>query len=257
MKSARFLARLLALAALAGPLGAQQHAGQYEQADIEYGARLYAQHCVTCHGERGDMIPNVNLRSGQFLNAPTDRELSSLIRDGLPGTAMTATEYSDTERTALVAYLRNMNNAELGGLALGDPIRGRALFEGKGQCVTCHRVNGEGPRYAPDLTDIGATRTASAIEKSLLDPDAALLPINRPVHAVTRDGVEINGRRLNEDTFTVQIVDERERLLSLEKAELREYRVLTTALMPAYEGELTQTELADLLAYLLSLKGSD
>ena len=82
-----------------------------------------------------------------------------------------------------------------------------------------------------------------------------MVPINRPVRAVTRDGTVINGRRLNEDTFTVQLVDDHERLVSLEKAELREYTILTTSPMPAYEQTLTDDERADLLAYLLTLKG--
>ena len=45
-----------------------------------------------------------------------------------------------------------------------------------------------------------------------------------------------------------------ERLLSLTKADLREYAVLTTSPMPSYK-DLTADELADLIAYLLSLKG--
>lgn len=248
--------RAAVLAGLSAPLAAQQHIGQYERVDIEHGASLYASHCVTCHGERGDAMPGANLRSGVFRNAATDRELSNLIRDGLPGTAMTASGYSDAERTALVAYLRNMSSVELGARAGGDPVRGRAIFEGRGECGSCHRVHGEGPRYAPDLSAIGATRTASAIERALVDPDAALLPINRPVRAVTRDGVVIEGRRLNEDTFTVQLVDSRERLLSLDKSELREYIVGDTATMPSYRELLTEQERDDLLAYLLSLKGS-
>jgi cytochrome c1 len=71
---------------------------------------------------------------------------------------------------------------------------------------------------------------------------------------VTRDGTVINGRRLNEDTYTVQVIDERERLLSLTKSDLREFTILTTSPMPAYRT-LADNELADLVAYLLSLKG--
>jgi putative heme-binding domain-containing protein len=249
----------LALAACStlssGTLLAQQHVGQYAQADIEYGARLYGSHCVACHGERGDSMPGANLRSGQFRHAPTDRELSQLIRDGIPGTAMTPTGYSDAERTALVAYLRNMNSADLGSTAIGDPERGRAIFAGKGECDSCHRVQGRGPRGAPDLSAIGATRTAAALERSLTDPDAALLPINRPIRAVTADGVVIEGRRVNEDTYTVQLVDARGQLRSLVKAELREYAVGDAAQMPSYAERLTEQERADVLAYLLTLKG--
>lgn len=247
---------VLALAA-AQPLGAQDHAGQYEQADIEYGARLYTGRCVTCHGERGDSIPGVNLRSGVFPKAPTDRDLSNLLRDGIPGTAMTPTGYDESERTALVAYLRNMSRIELAGLPQGDAARGRALFEGKAECNRCHRVNGRGPRTAPDLSDIGATRTAATLQRTLLDPTAALQPINRPVRIVTRGGDVIKGRRLNEDTFTVQLIDEHENLVSLDKADLREYEVMTESEMPSYADKLTDTDRADMLAYLLSLKGAD
>jgi hypothetical protein len=82
-----------------------------------------------------------------------------------------------------------------------------------------------------------------------------LWPINRPVHVVTRDGRNFRGRRLNEDTYSVQIIDEHENLLSFAKADLRELRVETTATMPSYEGRLGADEIADVIAYLVSLKG--
>jgi len=82
-----------------------------------------------------------------------------------------------------------------------------------------------------------------------------MLPANRPVHAVTRDWKTINGRRLNEDTYTVQLIDEQEHLVSLTKADLREYTVLKSTSMPSYKDKFSAQELADLEAYLLSLRG--
>ena len=82
-----------------------------------------------------------------------------------------------------------------------------------------------------------------------------MLPLNRPLRAVTRGGEVITGRRLNEDTYTVQIFDERERLVSLDKADLRELTVLAASPMPSYAETLNEAELADLLAYLVTLKG--
>ena len=87
---------------------------------------------------------------------------------------------------------------------------------------------------APDLSDIGATRSAGSLLRSLTDPASQMMPINRPVRAVTRDGKVINGRRLNEDTYTVQLLDDQERLVSLVKADLREYTILTASPMPSY-----------------------
>ena len=88
-----------------------------------------------------------------------------------------------------------------------------------------------------------------------MDPTSQMMPINRPVRAVTRDGKVINGRRLNEDTYTVQLVDDQEKLVSLIKADLREYTILTVSPMPSFRDRLTDNELADVVAYLLSLKG--
>ncbi len=82
-----------------------------------------------------------------------------------------------------------------------------------------------------------------------------MMPINRPVRVVTKDGTVINGRRLNEDTYSVQIIDDRERLHSLVKADLREFTIAKTSPMPSYQGHSRAEEIADVLAYLLSLKG--
>jgi putative heme-binding domain-containing protein len=109
---------------------------------------------------------------------------------------------------------------------------------------------------APNLSDIGAMRSAASIERSLVDPSSQMMPINRPVRIVTRDGRTISGRRLNEDTYTVQIIDDQERLMSFTKADLREYAIVTTSPMPSFRSTLREEELSDLLAYLLSLKGA-
>ena len=248
-------AALLAALTAAGGADAQDHAGRYEQTDIEYGATLYNLHCVACHGENGDLLPEINLRTGQFPNSPSDRDLGENIRNGLPGTAMIPTEYTDSEVTSLVAYVRNIGSVDLDSITVGDPIRGQGIFERTGECASCHRVFGRGPRAAPDLSNIGAMRTAAQLERSLLGTAGATIPINRPVRAVTEDGTVINGRRLNEDTFTLQLIDENERLVSLEKARLSEYTILETSAMPAYAETLSDEERADVLAYLLSLKG--
>jgi putative heme-binding domain-containing protein len=168
---------------------------------------------------------------------------------------MLAFKFDVSELAGMVAYLRNMNSFDAGSVKAGDAGRGRSVFEGKGDCRRCHRVGAEGARAAPNLSDIGSVRSAGSLQRSLVNPSGQMMPINRPVRVVTRDGTVINGRRLNEDTYTLQLMDDRERLLSLNKADLREYTILTTSLMPSLKDTLGADELADLLAYLLSLKG--
>src|SRR6185503_9664022 len=142
------------------------------------------------------------------------------------------------ELTGIVAFIRAGFDTSA-SVRVGDAARGRALFQGKGECASCHRVAGQGPRVAPDLSDIGIARAPAVLERSVRDPTSALLPINRPVRLVMRDGRVIRGRRLNEDTYTVQIIDERERLASVAKSDVRSFDVSRESAMPAYGGKLT------------------
>jgi putative heme-binding domain-containing protein len=164
--------------------------------------------------------------------------------------------FNTSELAGLVAYVRSMHAFGAGAAGRGDASRGRTLFEGKGECATCHRVNGNGSRVAPDLSEIGAVRSPEALGRSLVDPTASMLPLNRYVRAVTRRGQVIRGRRLNEDTYTVQLISTEERLVSLLKADLEEYTVEKTSAMPTYKDALTAAERDDLVAYLGTLKGS-
>lgn len=234
---------------------AQEHVGQYSQIEIETGFNLYNSNCFTCHGANGDSIAGVNLRSGQFRRASNDQELNRLLQTGVPGTAMPPGRYTTGELASIVAYIRAMREFDSAPVR-GDAGRGRAIFEGKGACTNCHRVNGKGSRAAPDLSDIGAIRDAGVLARTVTDPDSSLRPINRTVRAVTRAGKTYTGRRLNEDTYTVQIMTQDERLVSLVKSELRDYTVLKTSSMPSYKGELTASEMDDLIAYLRTLKGA-
>jgi putative heme-binding domain-containing protein len=241
------VAWILLLAGLAQP------PSDYAPADIAYGARLYDAQCTTCHGASGDGVGGVNLRSGRFRNATTDQDLTRVVTTGIQGTAMPAFKLDAAEVVGIVAYLRNMNSVDRGSIVPGDAARGETLYA-RQNCARCHRVGAAGSRVAPDLSDVGAVRSAASLTRSLTDPDSQMFPINRPVRIVTRDGTVINGRRLNEDTYTVQIIDDRERLMSFVKSDLREMTVQTSSPMPSFRS-LGERDLADLVAYLLSLKG--
>jgi len=244
------LVRDLTIAALtiaALPLAAQT---------ADPGAQLYRTHCFVCHGPEGESIPTVSFRSGRFRRASSDDDISRLILGGIPGTAMPPTNLSAEERRSLVAYIRSMHNTGAAAKGEGDPAHGKSIFEGKGVCLACHRVLGSGSRLGPDLSEIGSLRSASYLEKSLIDPNETIAPANRYVHAVTKRGAVIEGRRLNEDTHTIQLIDHKERLVSLDKSDLREIVLVKTSGMPAYRDKLTEQERTDVVSYLLSLKGS-
>jgi len=242
----------LTVASAQGPI--PPHDNPYADADIAYGATVYAAKCVTCHGAQGDAIGGVNLRSGTFRNAVIDRDLERIIRNGSTA-GMPAFALDAADMAGIVAYLRNMNAFDAATVKTGDEARGRAIFLGKGACTGCHRVDLDGSLVGPNLSDIGAVRSAGSLQRSLVDPTSQMMPINRPVRVVTKDGAIINGRRLNEDTYGLQIIDDHERLHSLVKADLREFTISKMSPMPSYKGKLSDEEIGDVLAYLLSLKG--
>src|SRR5712692_1566985 len=153
---------------LASALAAQEHS--YTQADIESGARLYQSSCAGCHGPNGDMVPGIELLRGRFRRAASDTEIMRIIQLGIPGTTMPPSSFSEAQAGTIVAFLRSAAPAPEGATRTlgGTAASGRAIFEGKGRCVTCHRVNAVGPRVAPDLSDIGAIRPARELEQKLV-----------------------------------------------------------------------------------------
>jgi len=245
---------LLVLTPLLTPAALQaQHS--YTPADIQEGGRLFRVNCVLCHGPEGDQVPGIDLGHGRFRQAYSENALVKIIQNGIAGTGMPPNNLQDFQAEIVVAYLRSMATAGHTVTSNGDAARGKALFEGKGNCVSCHRVNGVGSRVGPDLSDIAALRRTVEIERSLLEPNEEVLPQNRMYRAVTAQGETITGRLLNIDTFTVQILDSKERLLSLQRADLRESGFVKDSPMPSYRDKFSSQELADVVAYLVTLKG--
>ena len=244
---------LTALPGRALAQGAEDH--QYTSQDITAGLRIYSSQCALCHGPNGDGVNGVDLRRSKFRRSVSDDDLAQVIAAGVPAAGMPGFALRPAEVTGLLAFIRAGFDPNGTAVNVGNVARGQGLFEGTGACATCHRVNGQGPLLAPDLSDIGSIRMPSALQRSLLDPTAAMLPINRPVRLVTKEGRTIRGRRLNEDTYTVQIIDDSERLASFVKADLREFEIGKTSPMPSVAKTLTPDQVADMVAYLLSLKG--
>src|SRR5262245_49238469 len=150
---------------------------QHETAsDIEDGGRVFRQSCANCHGPDGNEIPGIDLGRGVFKTAKTDEDLIRINQKGVPNTPMPATNMSQEQAKRVVAYLRSTAATKTTASAVGDAARGKALFEGKGGCLKCHRVDGVGSRLGPDLTRIGQLRRSAELERSLLDPAAEVLP---------------------------------------------------------------------------------
>lgn len=245
---------LIGVLSVGGALLAQTQDHTYTAQDVIAGSRLYAGQCAQCHGPNGDLVTGINLRRGQFRKPLSDDDLRRTVTTGVPGTGMPPFTLQTTELDGIVAFIRAGFDVSGRPVAVGDAGRGRTVFEGKGACAGCHRVNGKGPRVAPDLSEIGAVRSPAQLYRSVTDPSSQMMPINRPVRILMRDGRTLRGRRVNEDTYTVQLIDEQERLLSLDKSDIGELELAKVSTMPPATA-LTPDEVGDTIAYLLSLKG--
>jgi cytochrome c oxidase cbb3-type subunit 3 len=235
------------------------------------GEYQFRSNCAFCHGlgarggGRGPDLTRANKRHGT-----TDAEIFHNIHDGIPGTAMPAATnggigvgMSDEEIWQVVAYIRSVEK-KISAAETGDPAHGKELFYSAAACGTCHMVNGKGGRLGPDLSSVGSSRSLEALVESMRNPSKRLAEgISEPlkdfaqeyetVTVVTADGTRLQGVVLNEDSFTVQMLDTREQLHSFEKSKLRSYEKTRESLMPAYDAKvLPEKDLKDLIAFLLA-----
>ncbi len=246
---------LLFLLVAAGCGFAQNHS--FSAADIEDGGQIYRKNCIGCHGSEGASVAGVDLVNGRYRVATSDEDLVKIIMNGLPGTGMPATALSVSRPPLILAYLRSLKDKKGRksiAAASGDASRGEVLFKGKGACSGCHRVRGEGGRPGPDLSDAGHFLSALEIEAAILDPDERYPFGTRPVRMERKDGGALTGLLLNQDTYSLQLIDQDGGLRSVQRSELRRV-VPAGSWMPGYRGKLDAQELADLIAYLMKQKG--
>jgi len=156
---------------------------------------------------------------------------------------------------ALTAPLPAAQRGDQNETLAGDAGRGRALVESSG-CFDCHRIDERGSRLGPNLTRIAGRRTPVRLRQALVAPDEEVIADNRFVRIITKDGTSITGKLLNQDAISVQMMDPKEELKTYQRANIREVTILDKGLMPSVEGKLNPQQVADIVTYLSSLKGS-
>jgi putative heme-binding domain-containing protein len=251
------LVPVLALAAQAPkpsatlPPGGNPHLG--DAASIKSGLALYRVRCGDCHGldARGYRGPDLTA----ILGGMPDERLFQTIRKGVPGSEMQASTAPDDDVLMIIAYLRKMNAAAPAESPIGNVENGRTLFAS--QCATCHRVGETGGRLGPDLSRVGSARSRDALVREIRTPSEWMPAGYESVTLVTKDGQKIRGVKKNEDVFSIQIMDMRERIRGYLKADLQQVVFEKTSVMPEYGPErLNQRDLNDLIGYLSTLRGT-
>jgi cytochrome c oxidase cbb3-type subunit III len=247
--------------------GAQNTPGSRSaNADPEEGKRQFEQNCSTCHGVNagGEVGPDLHGVAAKL----GDAAVHDIIRRGVPGTAMPGSSTMSERQVAdVVAYLESLDATATPAAIAGDPTKGEALYESSG-CPTCHMIDGQGGDIGPELTRIGAMRGAPGLKARLLDPGAELPKVGESVfggrwtqylmfRAVEKDGHVIEGMRVGEDSFRIVLKDSSGRFHGLWKPNLRSLeKEAGKSFMPSFRDTLSEAQLDDLVAYLMTLKGA-
>lgn len=232
----------------------------------------FRSNCAFCHGlgaRGGGRGPDLTRAQKRHGNA--DADLFRTINEGVPGTAMPpngATQQgvgmTDTEIWQVIAYIRSVQ-VKTSAQVSGDAAHGKQLFYGAASCSTCHMIEGKGGRLGPDLTTTGSARATDYLVDSVRNPSRRLAQgiseamkefstEYETVKVETADGQKFTGVVLNEDHFTLQMMDLREQLHLFEKEKLHSYLKSRESLMPAYDQKmLSDKDLQDIVAYLLSV----
>jgi cytochrome c oxidase cbb3-type subunit 3 len=238
----------------------------------QLGEFQFRSNCAFCHGlgarggGRGPDLTRAQKRHGN-----SDADLFRTINEGVPGTAMPpngATQQgvgmTDTEIWQVIAYIRRVQ-VKAPAQPLGDATHGKQLFFGTAACSTCHMIAGKGGRLGPDLTATGSARATEYLVDSVRYPSRrlaqgiseAMKEFSQEYETVkveTADGQKFTGVLLNEDHFTLQMMDLREQLHLFERDKLRSYEESRESLMPAYDQKmLSDKDLQDILAFLLGV----
>jgi putative heme-binding domain-containing protein len=222
---------------------------------IRGGMSLYRRLCGECHGLDATGYRGPDL-TAYLAGGAADEALFQVIRRGVPGTEMPQSNRPDHELLQIIAYLRNMGGVTAADTApVGNVANGQQLFAK--QCQNCHRVAGKGGRIGPELSRVGSARTRAALVREIRTPHEWIPPAYETVTVVTKDGQKVRGIKKNEDAFSIQVMDMRERIQGYLKSNA-EVTVEKNSLMPAFdEKRLPESDLTDLVGYLSTLRGGD
>jgi len=224
------------------------------------GSAAYRARCASCHGADAKGTAAGSDLTGLWTAGATEQQIFDSVRRGVPNTLKHHSFGPDNEARAILAYLHTLDTAT--SRPAGNAGNGARIFDA--QCSSCHLANGRGGRLGPDLSRVGAVRSPALLAHKIRHASTYIMSVYaggwvldgyQPVTLVTRDGQRIRGVKKNEDAYSVQIMDTRERVQGYTKTDLREFHNDDTSLMPDFGPDrLPESELNDLLAYLGTLR---
>ena len=226
--------------------------------DINAGLKYFERQCSRCHGfdAKGNDETGAPDLTGRLTRASTEVGIFNIIRTGIPGTAMlpVASDLPDAQVWQLVAYIGSLSTNPANINLSGSLTNGASLFTNKGDCNSCHMIDGQGGRQGPDLSRVGERRSPEELLSDMLNPHADVAPRWWTIRVTDKSGLVREGLRMNEDSFSVRIIDDDANLWSYPKNQIASFERVEESTMPSYTQTLSDGEVDDLVAYLFSLR---
>ncbi len=225
--------------------------------DIRAGASYFERQCSRCHGfdaKGNDEVGAPNL-TGRLRRASSAAGIFNILREGISGTAMMAVDpdVPDSQLWQLAAYIDSLSSDPANLVLNGSAQAGETLFKGEGDCLSCHIVDGNGGRLGPDLSRVSERLKPDEIALALLEPSDQVAPRWWTLTVEDKAGNIYSGLRMNEDSFSVRIMDNDARLWSFPRSQLNRVERDETSTMPSYAQKFNDAQIDDLVAYLYSL----
>lgn len=214
------------------------------------GQKEYEARCASCHGTDGAGAGSspgfVDMRRPR---ASSRQELRALIRSGIPEAGMPPFSVPDDILDSIASYVDFLRSPAADHPASGDVAAGRRFFDDKGNCSSCHMVQGKGGILGPDLSNLARERRTLQIERALVAPGAAGAEF-KAVSIRLRDGRMLRGIARYESPFDIGLQTLEGGFHSLSRARIAQV-TYEPSLMPQVQAP--PEDLRNLMAYLTRL----
>ena len=219
-----------------------------DKAAAEAGQVQFNSGCAVCHGPTGQGGRGSRLADIERVQKMADARMFEVIKEGVAGTQMPPSSLSDNQIWQLVSFIRSLNLSAVEQDVPGDSSAGESLFFASGQCAGCHMIRGRGGLIGPDLSNVGARRSADKLRTSIETPDALVEPGYAKVEVMTQGGRRISGVAKNNSNYSIQILDAQGKFHFLLKKDLKSLTHYKRSLMPT--PSLSASDKQNLLAFL-------
>ena len=223
--------------------------------DLADGKRYYRFYCINCHGLDGASGRGARLATKTHRVGNSDRELYQVIANGISGSEMPGHWLDEDTIWKILTFMRTLEGSakEACSFDTDAAARGQKLVVANG-CLSCHSLRDLGSgRMGPDLSTMGASRSREHLKESLVKPNAQVAEKWRMVSVTSPSGVK-RGMLLNEDAYTVHLLEPNGRITSLYKQQAEAAPRSKESSMPAYD-KLPANQIEDMVSFLCSCRG--